>query len=367
MIDKRHYVPVVLTRRGERGALALLSAGARTALTPLFVVHPRDYDYEHSRYRKTVPEHLQDLPRHLVDAWGVRPALVDVSYVEDHPVGAAGEAPLVWFTAEAAARGLPLVPVVAPSSRPDYRAAAAVVAARDGLGACLRLGPGDWPSAIGQPALDAVLAGLGIGPSDVDLVLDLGGEVGSLAEPAVRAELTGLPHLTSWRSLVVTGTGMPATIPAGRGVHRIPRREWTLYRRLVTGAPALPRVPTFGDYVIASPDPVIDVDPRIMSISASLRYTCDDEWLVPKGELFKGSAGRSRGGAAMLPVAELLRAEAKYRAGHCGLERWVTDMLASPPTGTPGPPEVWRKWGTKHHLELVTEALLLRPATPGGP
>jgi Beta protein len=68
------------------------------------------------------------------------------------------------------------------------------------------------------------------------------------------------------------------------------------------------RLPTFGDYAVAHPDPSRgDVDPKVMSISAGLRYTIDDEWLVAKGGLYKATGGRSLGGEAAIPVAGVRR------------------------------------------------------------
>jgi hypothetical protein len=43
-----------------------------------------------------------------------------------------------------------------------------------------------------------------------------------------------------------------------------------------------------------------------MQISAQLRYTMDECWLVAKGDLFKGRAGTGVGGAAVPPLAAMI-------------------------------------------------------------
>lgn len=356
MVTDKGYVPVLLTKRGERSALRDLSPGSRGSLTPLFVVEPIPWDFDNDEPAKTVDEHLSARPQELVDSWGIGAAFVDLTFIDDSPM-IAGEHPLVWFTSQCAALGLPLVPVVAIGRSDAYRAATAVVVARDGLGACVRLPVPEWPSGSSVD-IDALLLDLSLDPEDVDLVLDVGDEVAAapgMTERAVRTELGTLPYLADWRSLVVASSGMPRTMPGGRGVHVLPRFDWRLYRELVLRAPPA-RLPTFADYAIAHSDPSLDVNPRFMSMSATLRYTAADDWLVSKGALFRASGGRGQGAAAVPPAAAALAAHPDFLRGHCGGEVWVQDAATGGPTGNA---ETWRRYATRHHLELVPEHLAI--------
>lgn len=360
MVGLNCYVPVLLTKRGERFALRDLTGPARASMTPLFVIEPIAWDYEKEEDAKTIDEHLGSKPQDLVDSWGVGPAFVDLPFTDDTPMGT-GLHPIAWITDAARALGLPLVPVVSIGRSPAYRTAVADVVARDGDGACIRLAVDEWPSVRGTELRD-LMSDLGIGPDEVDLVLDLGEDVGvsvSLSETAMRTELAALPFSHDWRSLVVTGAGLPKTMPQGRGVHVLERYDWSLYQRLAIHAPPV-RMPTFGDYAIAHPDPFLDVNPAYMSLAATIRYTASDDWLVSKGDLFKGSGGRGIGGAAVPPVAAALMAHPEFMNGHCSGDDWIDAATNGGPTGNS---ETWRRQATHHHLELVPSQL----ATLHGP
>jgi len=349
-MDSKHYVPILLTKRGERHALRDLPGLVHDSMTPILVVAPIDWDYEEERPAKTVTQHLSRLPGELHEARGDRLAIIDLPFLEDDEPLDNGHHPLVWLTARCQT---PLIPAVSISRSDDYKTAVATVVARDGRGACLRLQIDEWPINVGAE-LDVLLGDLAIDPAEVDLVLDLGDETGDLALTVARQQIAALPHINDWRSVVITGTGMPKDLPQGQGVHEIERREWNIYRSLV--ADNGPRVPTFGDYGIANPDPTLDVDPKLISLSANVRYTTNATWLVPKGQLFKGRGGSGLGAAAVPPVLATLRAQPSYaNADHCGLEQWVENVVATQEHG--GNPEAWRRYGTQHHLQFVTEQI----------
>ncbi|MDT7705851.1 MAG: hypothetical protein QOG20_1458 [Pseudonocardiales bacterium] len=136
-------------------------------------------------------------------------------------------------------------------------------------------------------------------------MLDLGVEVHSeLAAELSSMVLQTLQHAEAWRSLTLAGGSFPENLSQidKHRLTRLPRLEWRLFAEVCSeAADAGLHMPTFGDYAVAHPDPTsADIDPRVMSISAGLRYTIDGEWLVAKGGLYKGT-GRSLGGAAAIP------------------------------------------------------------------
>lgn len=356
-MEATHYVPIVLTRRGERTALRDLPAHVHDRMTPLFVVAPIDWDYEEEAPSKTIAEHIRRLPDELHAARGDRPALLDLPFLGDgDELLDNGAHPLGWLLAECP---VPLIPVVAPS-RSDAYLAATHDAIRDfGRGACIRLSVSEWPGQ--DPAtFNHLLERLSLRPEDADLVLDLEDRPGEIAVTAVAHEITSLPNRDAWRSLTVAATSMPKQIPQGRGIHEIDRQEWIDYGRLLGRPPA--RVPTFGDYGVAHPDPVVDVNPRWMSVSANVRYTVDESWLVPKGDLFRASGGLGIGGAAVPPVLRSLQAQPAYLgAGHCALEDWVDGVLNHGRSG--GNPELWRRHATTHHLTHVVSQIANLPGT----
>lgn len=352
-VSPEHYVPILLTRMAERTALRDTPGPVRDRLTPLLVVDPVGWDYDKKAPKSTLTAHLAKRPAQLRVAWST-PAFVDLLLLDDDGPLAGGMHPLVWLTQQAAALGLPLIPAVSPTRSDAYRSAVGVVLVRDGLGACVRLAPAEWPINNSSGLAD-LLAELGVGPAQVDLILDLGFDTSALALAALRQQLAALPDLGTWRSLIVAGAGMPKAMPAGAAVHELPRDEWTRYQSLIQTMPPS-RIPTFADYGVANPDPSLDLDPKLMSMSASIRYTSGAKWLVAKGKLYKGSGGSGLGSAAMGPVAQKLRAHPDYLGdGHCASETWLTSVAKGSTNG--GSPTTWRREGTRHHLAVTTDQL----------
>lgn len=352
-MDERTYVPILLGRRGELLALRDCSVQLHQAFTPLFVIPPVPWDYTNEQPAETLDQHLHSIPRELFQARGARHAFVDLILVDDDGPLASGVHPLVWLTQECGNLGLQLIPTVSTQRSAAYVAAVTTVIARDQLGVCVRLPVSEWPSNAGED-LDALLQQLGATRADADLILDLRDDAGQMGFTAVRTELASLPQMDEWRSVIVVGGGMPQQMPSGQGVFTLQRKEWIGYQGVVANPPSARR-PSFGDYAIAHPEPLLDLDPRLMSLSATIRYTANDEWLVAKGPLWKGVAGRGLGGAAMQPAAQQLVANAAYLgAGHCSSEVWIDGAATG---GSGGNPMTWRKVGTRHHLQRVVEQI----------
>jgi len=351
-----HYVPVLFTKAGERDALKALDDASKVALTPLLVVHPIAYDFERDQPEKTIDAHLAKLPSELVKSWGKRDAFIDVRHVDDGEAMADGSHPIQWIVSNARAEGLTLIPVVTPSNSAQYVDGVRQLLSGQTDEVCLRLDAGEWPIPPQDAAIDRFIQNLGATRSTVHLVLDLKDETEASARFAIATALRNLTSPGSWKTLTVTATAMPQVTPPGRGIHEVPRAEWLNYRDLVDNTKFGARQPTFGDYGIAHPDPLADIDPRMLQISAKLKYTCEDKWLLVRGGLFKGNAGRSGGSDEIRPVARQLAAHDEFDNAHCGGERWIA---AAAGTGPAGNPRTWVKIGTWHHLQRVVDQIEL--------
>lgn len=358
---RQQYVPLLLTKRGERKALHELPPSVKVAMTPMFVVPPIDWDYDNDTPLKAAEEHLAKLPSELRKAWGRATAMVDMLFIDDQPLPGPGVHPLVWFTDVANGFGLPLVPTTGLDRTPAYLQAAADVHARDRRGVCLRLTPGEWPIGTGRTSdLRAVLRRLGVTPAETDLILDVAEDVvaaPALTLAALAAELASLPNLNDWRSLTVLAAGFPKGAGEfAKGMNYIDRLDWLLYQQLIQTIGRGPRHPSFGDYVVAHPDPIADVNPRFMQSSGTLRYTAEREWLYPKGELFRGRGSSGYGAASIPPLARMIANDPRFLgAAHCSTDQWIVEVANGVASGSN--PEMWRRRGTHHHLRLVTEQL----------
>lgn len=361
-----HYIPIMPTKAGELAGLTDVAPRWKASLAPLFMIHPINYDFEADRPSKTADEHVADLARKIVTAsTGVERAFLDPILITDEPVNDGADDPFDTVLMEARERGSLLIPVVRPDQKDEHTDLVARVHQETGSGVCLRLTPSFWPSSPTEArAVEGLLRTLRVDQTETDLVLDLGAEVNTeLAPMLATSALQALPDAKTWRTVTLAGGAFPeylTDVPKDC-THRIPRREWTTYERVRREAvESGHRQPLFGDYVVANPDPTTgDVDPKVMNISAAIRYTVDDAWLVAKGGLFKGTGGRSLGGAAAIPVARLLAGAPEfcgpdYSAG----DAWIDATARGETNG--GSPQTWRRHGTSHHLTFVSESLATR-------
>jgi hypothetical protein len=347
-----HYRPVLLTRLGERQALQDLPEEDHRKFTPIFVVPPRAWNYEAEAFEKSLAKHLEKLPSDLGRARSGHAAFIDLVFIADDLSDVEGVHPLQWLHKTAQAEGVELIPVVSRSSPESLIIAARDVAADSEQGICLRLLPNEWPS--GDPkAFDDLLSELEVSPTEIDLVLDLGeGTSSDLTMRALLPEIRWAKANGSWRSLTVAGAGVPKELPSGRGVHVMDRTDWLTFssaRRTITdeGLGAI----DFGDHGIASADPTLDVDPRMLNISASFRYTVHGSWLLARGELFKGNGGRGVGGAAVPPTLQKLTEHPLYSTTpRDAANDWIDSVIAG---GSGGNATTWRRWATFHHIKTV--------------
>jgi hypothetical protein len=356
MFDEKHYVPILLTRQGERHALREVPDWAKARMTPLFVVHPVDNDPATGLPKKSVEAHLDYLARWLPNDWGLHPAFVDLRYVEASGPMSDGSHAIAYFIARCRENGLQLSPALSTEHTTEYRAAAVQAADDHGSSPLLRLSPAEWHD-IGTPVGDGRLLGL-VGetrrpPSQLHLMLDVQDQIATtpaLTAAALRPVLRDLPHLAEWLSLTVAGTGMPVgTAAVGRdGNEELPRSEWDLWRLLSASAV---RAPAFADYCVQHPNPLSDFNPLFMDSSAQLRYAIPASWFVVRGRGMKVAGAAQVRGLAAQVVAHPEYAGPAFSWGDQWLENCATGACSA---GTQG---VWRKVTTNHHLMFVVDQL----------
>lgn len=354
----KHYRPLTLARAGELAAVAHLKSATHAAITPIFQAPPRDWDFESSKFSKTLEEHLSQLPTKLFNARGTHAAFLDTGLLDsESPIQ--GLHPLEHLIREAHGLGLPLTPAAAPDRSPAYEAAVRNLHTDFDRGVAILLDATQWLT-VDPTALPGTIARLGLKPAAVDIVIDYGAAEGPLIEAAAAAEVIAVNALGQFRSVTLGGGSFPDTQGVARGITTHPRTDWVIWRNVVAklragGHP----VPDYSDRLILRPESIeLSIDPRFISISAALRYTTEDDWLFAKGELFKGPAGKSKGGAALKSPLKALTKHPQYATPiRTQAEDWIEAVDSG--AATPGNPTKWREWGTVRHFEVM-EYLLAR-------
>jgi len=195
-----------------------------------------------------------------------------------------------------------------------------------------------------------VLEGLGSNAESVDLLIDLGalGSDVSRALLITRSIFSMLPR-KNWRRLILAAASFPEDLSEVNAADTaiLPRHEWDLWKALQKRPSILPRTDLiFGDYAISHPIPK-ELDPRTMRMSANIRYTTRDKWLVVKGRNV-----RQYGFEQYFDLCNALVKRPEY----CGRDySWGDEYIAECAARKKGPGNAttWRKVGVNHHLTLI--------------
>ncbi|MEJ2147815.1 MAG: hypothetical protein P8020_22090 [Acidobacteriota bacterium] len=145
----------------------------------------------------------------------------------------------------------------------------------------------------------------------------------------------------------------------GRSSH-VERHEWNVWRKLFFDkASAARRLPTFSDCGIQHPTGVEGFDPKTMQVSATIRYTLHEQWLLVKGE----STRFNRPGLQFPELARRLvygmHRQEFFGTGHCpGCARMKDAADGAPRLGSA---EIWRRLGTIHHISTTVQSLSQLP------
>ena len=343
-----HYVPVLKVKRGEKRALREISPILKPRVMPLLEI------VELTDTRKTLNQHLDTAFRDL--AVSLRPytkcLLDNRELLSDWPRASED------ILGRAMSEGMVFAPVTG-ISRSSEDINSAMNYRENGL--ALRLTRAEFEGGMFPAALHRFLVQYELTPEEIDLIVDLG-PVDNLIAPGVaaltNAFLNDVPYHADWNTFTVSACAFPFSMGrVGRNSHDfVPRTEWVawlnnLYQRRLT----LSRLPMFSDCAIQHPVGVEGFDPRIMQVSAAVRYTSSDDWLLIKGE-----STRARAPSIQFPelATTLVYGHLQQyflQATHCNGCTSI-QHCADGQSGH-GSAEAWRRYGTLHHITRVLEDL----------
>jgi len=348
MFGSCHYVPVLRWKQAERLALSYLDDVDKEGMTPLVELPPRYFDdVAVQDFDATVVEIAAD----LTTSWGRRPVFVDLSKV---PTISGTRHPVTTFSLTARQYGLTPILVTGLTRPAHFQRAVAAGSPASGAGVCIRLTRQDLSSTGFVERLRTVLSTLDVTPEKVDLVVDYA--VWDSGAPSFGYLTSRIPGIERWRTFTLLAGSFPPDLRVFErpGQYEWSRDEWVSWRdQVLNKPPALLRLPAYGDYTIQFGLAV--APPDHPNVSASIRYTAEDHWVVMRGEgLFHKT---SPGSKQYIANAELLCLRKEFCGAPFSYGDGYIAQVASREIATPGNPMTWLRAGINHHLVFVVRQL----------
>jgi len=347
VFDHRHYVPILRWKRAEWIALRFLTEQVRSLTTPLIEITPRSFLPRASGRVPPVDEVLSHISDELLASWGKQPVFIDLWLLNRDLRVRGGVHPLGFLAAEARERRISLIPVTGLDRDEAYQSAATSVVSSDGRGVCIRLMRRDLERSTLRTDLNRLLSRLDLQEGQANLLVDWQFVEGVC--PNWAGALSSLRDLRHWRTVTVACGAFPRDLTGFQvGQHELLRLDWQAWLRLVAAENPPDRRPTYSDYLIQHP--IYSEPPERANVSASIRYTASEYWVIMRGE---GLLNENGPGYTQYPAqATLLRGRTEYsgRTFSYG-DEYIYDKSEHPdPTGSP---ETWLRAGFNHHVTFV--------------
>lgn len=326
------YRPLLRTKAGETTALRHLTPGAKQRIMPVFHMTGK------------IP--VRFAPG-LIHAWAGSTVALDGHY-NFGVTGAMTDFQSLFR--ELAAGGVSVLACAEVNAPPPYLQAVKSLAGKNPrmiVKATLR----QLPGAIQWARSEGLLT------SNIDLLVYAGHvtDIGVDAlEPVVRTLLTSnIPKPLPWRSVTLGGSAFPKDMGSlNFGRNEVPRLDWELWRRVYKHA-SFPL--DYADCAAGHPDLQEPPGVAMARATVSVRYTCDDKWIVLKGKPITGQTGQ--------PMDQQYRAHAKTLkrdaefGGVAGC--WADERIKQIDAGTikSGNRTTWVEIAANRHISLVADRL----------
>jgi hypothetical protein len=352
------YVPLLRWRQGEYEALSRLSPAQKDRTFPLIEVLPPDYDFELRKPKKDIDEHLKLFGKRLVAKWTGRMALIDAGRLDPNVRMLDGRHPLSFIFDEARVALSRLIPVTGLNRDNAYQSAVRTIAMVDARGVALRCSLAEALDPDFDAQMSSLLFALGIGLSDLDIIIDLETPAFDPQDQLVAiiiAALSGASAFSSSRSVTLLATSFPDSLASLTNIiQHLPRREWILFKAVTSALPAHIRQPIFGDYAVAAIN-FAQGDMRFMRGSPNIRYAIDDAWIIARAK------GAPRGSNQAYPsLCGIVTNSGHYLgAGFSAGSKYIADCQTG--VATRGNSTTWKWVATNHHIAKVLDDLSKLP------
>lgn len=348
------YVPIIKAKDGEFKGLEVTAENSLNSIMPLFEILDIPWNFEDECESKTIDSHLDKLTKKVKDCIGSREFFLDSRYLDEDRLMNDGTHHMKFLFNEFNDAELNGIPVTSFTKSIIYKNAVKEIYQENRKGICLRITSAELASRELSVKIDEFLSFYSVNAHEVDFIIDLKNitaEDRNLYFMSLSAIINNnIPYLTEWKEIIISATSFPENLSeiVANTIDSIERTEWLLYKDII--ANQLARTPVFSDYSIANSE-FTTMDPRFMQMSASIRYTADNYWLIIRGRSTKTQGFVQYHNLCLNLIGRLEYKGVQFSWG----DKYIEDC-ANKIVGT-GNATTWRKVGNNHHFEFVVEQL----------
>ena len=348
------YIPILKAKEGEFKGLEALKKENLLKISPLFEITNIPWNYADEVEGKSIDNHLEKVGKKIFDAIEYTPFFVDSRHIDGDRNMENGEHHLQYLFQDFRDKKLRAIPVTTLSKMDAYQNAVKEIQILDKKGICLRIDLSDLAKKDFEFNLTSFLRFINVELNNIDLLIDLknieADDQDLLLITIASIINSKIPNLDEWRNLILSGTSFPENLSqiSANSIDTIERVEWNLYNELVRSG--LKRIPIFSDYTVSNSE-VTEMDPRLITMSASLRYTYDNYWLIVRGRSVK-----TQGWIQYHNLCANLLKRPEYMGNDFSWGDHYIEECANQKVGT-GNATTWRKVGNNHHIEYVLTQL----------
>ncbi|MDM1073637.1 beta family protein [Empedobacter brevis] len=279
------YSPILKAKEGEFKGLEVTKPEILDQIIPIFEIVNIPWDFEEETEKKSIEKHLENINNKIFNSIGYRKFYVDSRYIDEDRTMSNGIHHLQYLFNSFDLLDLNGIPVTSLTKDNSYKAAVSEIVNLNRRGMCLRLEKEEILSGELNNNLENFLIEYEINPENVDLVIDLKNISFSdrqLYNNNLYTIINNITQLNNWRNIILSATSFPENLSeiTADTLDNIERTEWIYFNEIKH---LFNRNIVFSDYSTFNSE-TTEIDPRFIQMSANVRYTYNDYWLIARGK-----------------------------------------------------------------------------------
>jgi len=348
-MNEQFYLPILKGKKGEYDALNKLTSSIKKSIIPLIEIPAISWDFVKGAPSNSLEKQVTSAIKSIEKSWEKDlPILIDTFYLEDdynqH------DTTLGFIVNKLKTDGYSPIPVFGP-----YSTTKIIEQNKDNIKFCIRVTIDELEQFNLNEEIERIIKTLDTDKSKVILLLDLGyidEKQHSLAKRKSLDLYAEVNNIEEFQELYFSATSFPINLSSCKtnSVTEIGRIEIEIHKAFNNSKEKLSRIPKFSDYCTSNPE-TDEIDPRFMTVSASIRYTNNNKWYIFKGGSIKKYSSDQFYTLSKDVIDSPIYSGEKFSWG----DKQIFDK--SKRISGPGNPTIWRQISVNHHITLMVDLL----------